>query len=198
MGALLIDQGWAVTGIEPSKEASEYAADRGLDVRNGVVETVELEPGNYDVAIFRHSLEHVVDPVADLRRVHAALAPAGRVLITVPNFSSWQRSAFGSAWLALELPRHRIHFGPRALESALGRAGFELLSTATTTSLGVLPESVERQLFGRSVFSHGVGQRLSLLAYAVLYPLGWVADRVAGDGDCLHVVARKRSQATAT
>lgn len=192
LGELLIGRGWRVTGVEPSREAGEQAARRGLDVRTGVIETVELEREAYDVAIFRHALEHVADPLADLGRVHSALVPGGLVLITLPNFSSWQRSIFGSAWFSLELPRHRVHFGALALATALERAGFELLETATTTSLGVLPETLEHRLFGRSLFSHGLGWQLSLLAYAALYPLGWITDRVAGNGDCLHAVARKR------
>ena len=79
----------------------------------------------YDAAVFRHSLEHVTDPVGALRRVRKALRPGGLVLISVPNFGCWQRRRFGSRWHHLDLPRHRVHFTHAGLERALEKAGFD-------------------------------------------------------------------------
>jgi SAM-dependent methyltransferase len=191
LGALLIRRGWQVTGVEPSEGAAATARARGLDARTGTLGDVELAPGSFDVAIFQHSLEHVPDPVADLARVHAALRAGGELLVTVPNFGSWQRRRFGSRWFHLDVPRHRVHFNREALAQALARAGFDPLELATSTSTVGLPGSVQYVLFGRCVFPGGLALRVAAGLAAGAYPLARLADRLGGEGDVLHAVARK-------
>jgi SAM-dependent methyltransferase len=193
LGAALLRRGWRVTGVEPSPGACETARRRGIDARQGSLETVDLEAGAYDAATFQHSLEHVPDPVGDLRRVHAALAENGVVVISVPNFDSWQRPVFRGAWFPLDLPRHRVHFTRRALATALARAGFDLVDMRTSTLGAGLPASVQYALAGRCLFPGGWRFRIAVAATAFTYPFVVAADRVGGGGDLLHAVARPRA-----
>jgi SAM-dependent methyltransferase len=190
IAAALVDRGWRVTGIEPSRTACEVAARRGVDARCGTLGTVDLKPGSYDAALFRHSLEHVVDPVAELARVRAALRPGGLVLITVPNFGGRQARRFRSHWYHLDLPRHRVHLTPGALHAALGRAGLEPLLLRTSTSTVGLPASAQYAVAGRCLFPSGNPLRIAVAAASVVYPLAWLLDR-GGRGDLLHAVARR-------
>jgi SAM-dependent methyltransferase len=191
LGAYLIERGWAVTGIEPSANACDAARARGLDARAGTVETVELEPGAYDAALFRHSLEHLTDPVAALERIRDALRPEGIVMISVPNFGGWQRRRFGSRWYHLDLPRHRVHFTPESLGRALERAGFERAATATSTSSVGLPASIQYALAGRCLFPSGLRLRMAAGLCALGWPLSRLADGMGGGGDVLEASARR-------
>jgi len=193
LGALLIRRGWRVTGVEPSAEACAAARARGIDARRGTLADVPLEPGAYDIAVFKHSLEHVDDPVADLERVRAALRPGGLVLVTVPNFSSWQRRRFGSRWFHLDLPRHRMHFTPAALRRALHRAGHEPVRLDTSTSTVGLPATLQYAVAGRCLFPDGLRLRVASGLCALVLPAALLADRLAGAGDQLHAVARRPS-----
>jgi 2-polyprenyl-3-methyl-5-hydroxy-6-metoxy-1,4-benzoquinol methylase len=190
LGAMLIARGWHVTGIDPSESACATARSRGVDARTGTLADVALEPGSYDAAVFLHSLEHLTDPVQDLRLTANALRPGGYVLITVPNFGCWQRRRFGTRWFALDLPRHRVHFNSSALAHALERAGFELVGTSTSTSPISLPASVQYALFGRCLFPSGLALRVALGLCVFAVPFARVADRIGGGGDFLHAVAR--------
>jgi SAM-dependent methyltransferase len=190
LGAYLIERGWAVTGIEPSANACEAARTRGVDARRGTVETVELEQEAYDAAVFRHSLEHVTDPVGALDRVRAALRPGGLVMISVPNFGGWQRRRFGSRWYHLDLPRHRVHFTADAVHRALERAGLAPISLTTSTSAVGLPASIQYALAGRCLFPRGLPLRIAAGLCALSWPVGRLADRFGGGGDVLDVVAR--------
>jgi SAM-dependent methyltransferase len=193
LAAMLIGHGWAMSGVEPSPAACEAAAARGVDARCGTLSTVALEPEVYDAVVFMHSLEHTNDPVADLRRVRSALAPGGLVLITVPNFGGWQARRLRSSWFHLDLPRHRVHFTPDALERALTGAGLEVVSISASSSPVGLPASFQYRVFGRCLFPGGMALRVATGLCALAFPLVLGLDALAGprDGDLLHAVARR-------
>jgi SAM-dependent methyltransferase len=180
-----------VTGIDPSQSACDVARGRGLDAHAGTVHDVELEPRSFDAAVLQHSLEHVSEPVEDLRRVHAALRDGGLLMMIMPNFGSWQRKRFGSRWFHLDLPRHRVHFTSEGLRRALERAGFETVEIGTSSTSVGLPASIQYALFGRCLFPGGLPLRVAVGACIALFPFIRLADRLLRDGDVLNVAARK-------
>ena len=177
--------------MEPSPEACAVARSQGVEARQGTLDSVELPDGSFDAVVMRHSLEHVPDPIADLGRVLRLLRPGGLLAISVPNFDSWERRRFGSAWFHLDLPRHRTHFSPRALRLALTKTGFELQSLETAGDAGSLLATLQYRLAGRLLSrsvpalsaQYGVGMLLS--------PLRALLDRKQGGGPFLHAVARR-------
>ena len=79
--------GREVYGIEREPAAAE-AARRNLDrvfVLDVEREDPPLEPRSLDVLLYGDVLEHLVDPLAVLRRHRAFLGPGGVVLTSVPN-----------------------------------------------------------------------------------------------------------------
>jgi SAM-dependent methyltransferase len=191
LAAMLSARGWRMTAVEPSPGAVARLRERGLDAREGVLATVALESAGYDFALFQHSLEHTLDPVEDLLRAHSALKPGGLVLISVPNFGSWQRRLFRGAWFHLDLPRHRVHFAGPTLERALRSAGFEEVLLHRSSSAAGLPASLQYVLVGRCLFPEGLGLRIASGLCVLSLPITAVLDRVLGEGDTLHAVARR-------
>jgi len=189
LAAMLDARGWRMTAVEPSPQACAVLRERRLDAREGVLADVALEPGAYDMASFQHSLEHVDDPVADLRRAAAALRPGGLVLVTVPHFGGWQARRFGGCWYHLDLPRHRVHFTAAALAGALERAGFEVERIGTATTAVGLPASVQYRLAGRCLFPDGLRLQVAAGLCALTLPLAWLLNR-RGGGDALYAVGR--------
>jgi SAM-dependent methyltransferase len=85
---LLAAQGCSVWGIERDKELAELAKDACDHVVIADVEGVdlaELVDDPFDVVLCLDVLEHLVDPVATLRRLTANLAPSGRIVASIPN-----------------------------------------------------------------------------------------------------------------
>jgi len=122
----LADRGLEVHGVEVSAEAA-----RGADPRAEIRIAAQLgdagyAPGFFDEVIIWHVLEHLPDPRVALREVHRVLAPGGRLIVAVPNFSSWQARWSGAAWFHLDLPRHLYHFPLEALCRLLRDVGFEI------------------------------------------------------------------------
>ncbi len=192
LGSWFIRRGWTAVGVEPSPEACALARSRGLDARPGTLQEVELAPGSFDAVVFRQSLEHVSDPLSDLRRAHGALRDGGVLAVSVPNFGCWQRRRFGGRWFHLDLPRHRFHFDAGALEGALARAGFEDVQTFTSSSTAGLPASIQYTIAGRCLFPGGLRLRVAAASCALILPATWMLARLAGQGDVLHALARKR------
>jgi SAM-dependent methyltransferase len=198
LGSWLVARGWSVVGVEPSAQACAVARQRGIDARVGTLAEVDLEMHAYDVVVFRHSLEHVADPVEDLRRVRASLREGGIAIVTVPNFGCWQRSCFGSRWLHLDLPRHRVHFDAASLHAALTRAGFAQVGLSTASSAVGLPASIQYALLGRCLFPSGLKLRFAIALCSLTTPVSWLTNRLATrcnalrQGDVLHAVAHTR------
>ena len=125
LGALA-DRGFEVHGVEISPEAA-----RGADPRAEIRIASKLSEAGYpdatfDEVIVWHVLEHLSDPRGTLEEIHRVLAPGGRLIVAVPNFSSAQARWTGAAWFHLDLPRHVYHFPLAALERLIERAGFEV------------------------------------------------------------------------
>jgi SAM-dependent methyltransferase len=189
LGAALLRAGWRVSGLDTSDAACERAAARGLDVTCATLATADLPAAAFDAVVFQHSLEHVPDPPADLRRAAGLLRPLGRVYVTLPNFECWQRRRFGSRWFNLDLPRHRVHFVPGALERALRDAGLSEIRVRSFSSVTGLAGSIQYALAGRCLFPAGLGLEASLALAARLAPLARRLDARAGAGDLLYATA---------
>jgi SAM-dependent methyltransferase len=184
----LLARGWRVDGIEPSERAAAIASARGVRVLGATLSASDLEE-RYDLIVMRHSLEHLPDPVADLRRVRRALAPAGFVAISLPNFAGRQRRVFGARWFHLDLPRHRVHFTPASLQLALDQAGLRASTVSTSTSVLGLPASVQYAVFGRCLAPSGLRLRAAAAVCLACFPLTWLLDRAGGERDTLHALA---------
>ena len=123
-------RGWNVLGIERDETMAEKARrETGLDILAQPIETLPAD-ARFDLIIMFHVLEHIGEPVGLLAECRKRLAPGGRLIINVPNFSSWQSKWAGSRWLHLDVPRHLVHFTPETLGATLERAGLTLLQVS--------------------------------------------------------------------
>ncbi|HEV3023660.1 MAG TPA: class I SAM-dependent methyltransferase [Pirellulales bacterium] len=112
-------RGWQVTGTELNTEMAEQA---GLAVSRTLDGAAARGP--FDCVTMWHSLEHFVEPLAELEAIGELLAPDGLLLVAVPDAQGLQARVFGPHWLHLDVPRHLHHFSRRSLELHLTRSGF--------------------------------------------------------------------------
>jgi SAM-dependent methyltransferase len=126
MPAIMRGMGLEAVGLEPYEHACQMARERyGLEVICATLQEADLPESSFDAVTFFDVLEHVHDPVADVRRACELLRPGGFVYIKVPNIGALQASLFGPWWYWLDTPRHLFHFSPRSLRRALEVAGFQ-------------------------------------------------------------------------
>jgi len=184
VGGLLLKlqrRGLQVTGIESSPAAVALCRAQGLDVIQGIVEEVKLDDSSFQTITLSHSLEHVPDPVAVLRKLWRALAPGGKIVIAVPNHCGLVARLFGAQWQGWDPPFHLTHFDSKSLRAVLEVAGFHVERVYTHGN----PEDVTRSL------SKALGRPVNMLwLRAALLPGAWALGRLTQGGE-LCAVARR-------
>jgi 2-polyprenyl-3-methyl-5-hydroxy-6-metoxy-1,4-benzoquinol methylase len=138
---LAADAGFRVTGLELNPRLAERARQRsGSEVVVGDVESEALGSRRFDVITLLDLIEHLLDPVAVLRRCHRWLAPGGHIIVYTPNHSSlivrvadalYRLSGGRMRGPVSELfdCLHTVFFDPRTLRLALEQAGFATVQT---------------------------------------------------------------------
>lgn len=201
----LREQGWECVGIEPATDVAQRAAESGLDVRVGSLESVmaadsqTFAPGRFEAVFAWMVVEHLHDPVATLRLVRGLLKPGGRLLFSVPNFGCWERRVFGPCWYALQLPTHLQHFTAASLRRLLAASGFELVELIPQRNVNNLVGSVG--LWLRTRFPRwSLGDRLirwtdnpTALGLCLLAPFARLLAAIHQAGR-LTIVARRTDQ----
>src|SRR5206468_6013652 len=93
------ERGWNVSGIEPSSWAVEHGRARfGVDLRQGTIETLELEPGSVDALVMLDVLEHLADPADALRILRPAMADQGLFALSTVNVEGLHGRVRGGDW----------------------------------------------------------------------------------------------------
>lgn len=122
-------QGWAVTGVEPSRWAAEYSvATAGLEVIHGSFECVAptLADQHYDAIVSWDVLEHVRDPRGTLEFAFGLLRPGGILAVSTLDIDSRFARLMGRNWPWI-MQMHLQYFSAKALTKMFEQAGFQML-----------------------------------------------------------------------
>ena len=127
-------RGFDAVGLEPYSLGTTLE-EKNLRLVRAPLAQVKDSLGKFDVITMWHVLEHLEHPVELLTELRSMLAPGGVLVVSVPNFSSWQSELFKGGWFHLDPPRHLLQFEPSTLEDCLRRSGFSV-----TQQVPFLPE----------------------------------------------------------
>ena len=116
-------------GLEPSPRAAGGARSRGFEVIESTMEDAAIEPESFDVVTMDAVLEHVVDPVAVLRKAHRSLRGGGVVAVKVPKLHGPSHRRHGREWNGFRVGYHTTMFTGATLDTAFRAAGLEPLQS---------------------------------------------------------------------
>jgi len=174
--------GWDVRGIEPSRWAVEEGQRRfGVDLTQGVAEEFTAPPGSVDAVVMLDVLEHLVDPLSVLGRLHPVLSDEGLMVLSTVDVTSLHARMRRAEWPWFIFP-HLHYYTPQTLHSTLASAGYRMVGWETVPRRFHLSSIANR--LGDSFDPVGpIARRLSSVVDPRV-PVGWL-------GDIVLAVARK-------
>jgi SAM-dependent methyltransferase len=126
-------------GIEPSETAVRFCRERGLDVSQGVLESLPYEDARFDLVFASDVLEHVEADVAALRELRRVAKTGAGLVVTVPAYT-W-------LWSHHDDTHHHVRRYTRGLLARHARAGgWEPTFSSYFNSLLLAPIAVVRLL----------------------------------------------------
>lgn len=202
---LLSERGYATVGLDFSLDAAGMAwKQNGVPAVCASLSKAPFAPGSCAAITMFHVLEHLYDPVAYIEAAHRLLRPDGRLIIQVPNASSWQFLLLGKKWNGVDVPRHLINFKRKDIDALLDACGFEVLRhkhfslrdnpAGLATSLAPGLDPMARRV--RGVAETGIVKLLKDVAYLALVvgslPFT-IVEAACHAGSTIMIEARKKS-----
>ncbi len=120
-------KGWKVTALEPDAASRQRALDNyGIDLLP-IEDVYSLPEQTYEVISLWHVLEHVHDLKGYLDKFEKLLKPNGRLIIAVPNYTSYDAVFYKKHWAAYDVPRHLYHFSPESMNYLVQQANLQIV-----------------------------------------------------------------------
>ena len=122
----LASNGWDVSSFEPDANARQL-----IRKKNGSIELVDslgsLKTKSKSIIALWHVLEHVHRLQETVQQFQRILTDDGKLVIAVPNHTSYDAEFYQENWAAYDVPRHLYHFNPSTIESLMESQGFKLV-----------------------------------------------------------------------
>jgi dolichol-phosphate mannosyltransferase len=121
------DRGWDVLGVEPSVWASSYARDRlDMPTVTGNIENLPKDTEPFDVVCSWDVLEHVSDPMTELKLINKRLRPGGVLAFSTLDYGNWYPRLLGERWPWM-MDMHLYYFDQKVMNQMLDSAGFKVV-----------------------------------------------------------------------
>jgi 2-polyprenyl-3-methyl-5-hydroxy-6-metoxy-1,4-benzoquinol methylase len=115
--------GWDVTGLEPDAATVRRARELyGLTFKSSS-ELYNLQSSSFDSVTMWHVLEHVHDLHGNIEKIKEVLVKTGVLIVAVPNYTSFDATAYQQYWAAYDVPRHLYHFSPLSIRLLMDKHG---------------------------------------------------------------------------
>lgn len=186
--------GWKVEGVELNEAAAHATSARlNVPVFAGPVERAHFEDNSFDAVTMWDVLEHLHDPVVQLRSLRRIIRPGGALFVRLPDADSYLRAFCGRYWVGYDLPRHMSVFSHATLRATLAQAGFAVIDSFPSGSYLSAVHSLHFAMDDTRVSRRlGVAVRRTLM-HPAARALAWLpfalADRLGG-GSQMEVLAR--------
>jgi len=113
-----------VAGVDPESEYVDYATNiSSIDVFQGFIR--QFNSKKFDLIILRHVVEHLADPLGDLKHIHSLLKDNGIVFVETPSLYSMD---IASKWCKNFHVEHPNIFSDRTLELLLVKSGYKIVT----------------------------------------------------------------------
>ncbi len=126
------ERGWEVYGTEYTDKAMEICGNKGISMKQGVLDPNNYSPESFDIITSFEVLEHINNPQEELASFYKILRTGGLVYFTTPNFNSLLRYRLKGFYDVICYPEHLSYYAPKTITKAFKNSGFTRLKVLTT------------------------------------------------------------------
>lgn len=148
-GLFLIEakkRGWEVYGTEFTDNQLAYLNKKGINTLKGKLNNNSFKDEMFDIIISSEVIEHINNPVEEVKHFNRLLRKGGIVYITTPNFNALERYLLKGDYEIIEYPEHLCYYTPKTINLLLTQNGFKKLKITTTgISLARIKKSLKRK-----------------------------------------------------
>ena len=134
-GLFLIEakkRGWEVYGTEFTDKQISYLNEKGIRTSQGKLKKDSFDKGSFDIIISSEVIEHINNPIEEMKMFHSFLRKGGLTYITTPNFNSIERYLLKGDYNIITYPEHLCYYTPKTIDLLLSSFGFKKLKIKTT------------------------------------------------------------------
>ncbi len=174
--------GWETWGVEPSENA-EIAIDKGHKVFQTVFEKVNF-PTKFNLIVMNHTLEHLENPLAVVKKAYSLLEKDGILLVDVPNFDSLSSNMMGKYWTHLLPLEHNFQFTRKSLEKIFEKAGLKIVDYKSRSGIYEFANPFEE------INESFTGMKKRAITHLINFPYDTLAT-LLNIGDSMSLMGRK-------
>lgn len=130
-------RGFEVRGVEVSETAAKWGeGSLKVPIFKGTLREAKLADDEFDVVVLWDVLEHLTEPLTELREIHRVLKKGGYLFVSVPDFGSVWARLMGRRWFGFtKIREHVYYYNRRSLSRAMGRAGLKVVNAQSSPFL---------------------------------------------------------------
>ena len=135
IGLFLIEaqkRGWEVYGTEYTDRAIEICRSHNINMKQGKLDPAWFSSETFDIVTSFEVIEHINNPVEEVRNINEVLRMGGLFYFTTPNFNAIERYFLKSNYNIIGYPEHLSYYTKRTVNHLLTRNGFKKKKLTTT------------------------------------------------------------------
>lgn len=120
-------KGCELHGVDLGDSQKRILEKQGIVFHQGTFKSVKLPHAYFDIIMFIHSIEHLINPVSVISKVSSLLRPGGLVYLETHIADCLEQKIFGPYWIGFDAPRHMTVFNTSTLRNLLVKSGYNIV-----------------------------------------------------------------------
>lgn len=112
-------RGWIVYGTEYGDAQIKNGESRGIFMKQGPLDEATFPNIQFDVITSIEVIEHINNPLEEIKHIHRMLRQGGLFFCTTPNFNALSRYYLGDAYNIINYPEHLSYYTPKTIHRLL-------------------------------------------------------------------------------
>lgn len=144
-----------VLGLEPDLDRAKFCKEYyGINVQTGLFEEAKFKEKQFDLVIMTQTINHLLDPMGSIKKIHSILKPEGKVFLEVQNFAETIKMFAEPTQVD-----HTFNFTPETLTLMLKKVGFDILNIEEDTAQSARLVSRTMWRFGANIHIRIIAQK---------------------------------------